>query len=46
MENGLCEKDTDVNVYVKGGLLVVRYADEGVSLAGNAELVFEGVVEV
>ena len=46
VENGLCEKDTDVNVYVKGGLLVVRYADEGVTLAGNAELVFEGVVEV
>lgn len=45
VENGLCAKDTDVNVYVRGGLLVVRYSDEGVFLAGNAEKVFEGEVE-
>ena len=45
VENGLCTKNTDVNVYVKGGLLVVNYSDQGVTLMGNAELVYEGVLE-
>jgi len=46
IENGLCERDTDVNVYVTGGLLTVRVADRGVMLTGNAALVYTGELEV
>ena len=43
VENGYCEKDTDISVRVEGGELIVRYTDEGVFLTGDAEKVFEGI---
>ena len=46
VENGLCAKDTDINVQVLGGTLLVRYSDAGVTLHGSAELVFEGELEI
>ena len=46
VENGLCAKNVDVNVHVKGGILTVNYSDEGVTLHGNAELVYEGTLEL
>lgn len=42
VENGYCRKDTDITVKVKGGDLIVRYSDEGVTLTGNTVLVYEG----
>ncbi len=45
VENGYCEKDTDISVRVEGGELIVRYTDEGVFLTGDAEKVFEGIYE-
>ncbi len=42
VENGLCQKDTDISVHVKGGVLTVNYSDNCVTLMGNAELVYEG----
>ena len=45
VENGYCEKDTDISVRVEGGELIVRYTDEGVFLTGDAEKVFEGTFE-
>ena len=42
VENGLCARDTDINVHVPGGTLLVRCSDSGVTLHGNTELVFEG----
>ena len=45
VENGYCEKDTDISVRVEGGELIVRYTDEGVFLTGDAEKVFEGTYE-
>ncbi len=45
VENGYCNKDEDITVQVKGGELYVRYTDEGVSLAGNARLVYTGEME-
>ena len=45
VENGLCDKDTDITVKVTGGDLVVRYTGDTVYLTGGASLVFEGVVE-
>ena len=41
VENGLCAKGVDVQVQVPGGDLLVRYTDEGVTLTGKVELVFE-----
>ncbi|MBP3653428.1 MAG: carbamoyl-phosphate synthase large subunit, partial [Clostridia bacterium] len=46
VENGLCKKNTDINVQVQGGVLSVHCSDEGVTLHGSAELVFEGEVEI
>ncbi|MFT3951586.1 MAG: carbamoyl-phosphate synthase large subunit [Oscillospiraceae bacterium] len=42
VENGLCGKDTDITVKLKGGDLVIRYTDEAVYLEGNAVTVFSG----
>ena len=43
--NGLCAKDCDITVRVRGGDLVVNYTDERVTLTGDAKLVFTGEVE-
>ena len=43
--NGFCQKDTDITVRVKGGELVVHYTDEGVTLTGDAKLVYTGEIE-
>ncbi|MBQ3880247.1 MAG: diaminopimelate epimerase, partial [Oscillospiraceae bacterium] len=42
VENGLCDKDADITVKLRGGDLTVRYSDARVTLTGSAELVFEG----
>lgn len=46
VENGYCDKDTDVLVKLKGGDLIIRYTDETVYLEGDALKVFEGEVEL
>ncbi len=46
VENGYCKKGEDVTVKLKGGNLVVRYTDDAVFMTGNAEIAFEGVVEI
>ncbi|MBR2952478.1 MAG: carbamoyl-phosphate synthase large subunit [Clostridia bacterium] len=45
VENGYCKKNTDITVKVRGGDLIVRYTDEGVTLTGDATKVYEGMVE-
>ncbi len=44
-ELGLCEKGKDVTVKLKGGDLIVNYTDEQITLEGNTELIFTGVIE-
>lgn len=44
--NGFCKKDTDIRIMLKGGDLVVRYTDDTVYMTGNAEKVYDGIVEV
>ena len=44
VENGYCEKDRDITVKVRGGTLTVRYTDDGVTLTGDAKLIFTGEV--
>ena len=43
---GLCPKDTDISVELRGGTLVINVAEDGVSLQGNAVMVFSGSVEI
>ncbi|MBQ7032888.1 MAG: carbamoyl-phosphate synthase large subunit [Clostridia bacterium] len=45
VENGFCEKNTDVVVKLRGGDLVVNYSDERILLTGSAVMVFEGEFE-
>ncbi len=45
VENGYCKKGEDITVKVRGGDLVVRYTDEGITLSGDAVLVYEGTAE-
>ena len=42
VENGLCEKGETVTVKVRGGDLLVVYDDTGVTLTGDAVMVYRG----
>lgn len=42
---GFCKKDTDITVKLRDADLVVRCSDAGITLDGDANLVYEGVVE-
>ncbi len=42
VENGLCEKGSDVTVRLPGGDLTVNYTDERILLTGSATSVYEG----
>lgn len=44
--NGICKKNTDITVNLKGGTLTVRYCDDAIYMTGPAVKVFEGVVEI
>ncbi len=46
VENGMCERNEDITVHLRGGKLIVNYSDNGVFLTGNAVKVFEGEIEV
>lgn len=46
VENGYCNKNEDITVKLKGGDLIIRYTDDTVYMTGNAENIFEGVVEI
>ena len=45
VENGYCDKDTDILVKTPGGHLIVNYNDDGVTLTGGVKKVYEGVFE-
>ena len=45
VENGLCDKNTDILVKMPGGDLIVNVTDSGVILTGDAKMVFEGKLE-
>lgn len=44
--NGLCEKNQDITIHLRGGDLIIRYTDSTVFMTGSATKVFEGVVEI
>ena len=45
VENGLCDKNSDILVKMPGGDLIVNVTDSGVILTGDAKMVFEGKLE-
>ncbi len=45
VENGFCQKNTDINVSLPGGTLVVNYSDEGITLTGSVTQVYRGYFE-
>ncbi len=45
VENGLCDKGTDITVKLRGGDLTVNYTDERILLTGTAVSVYEGTLE-
>ncbi|MDF2685142.1 MAG: carB [Clostridia bacterium] len=46
VENGLCDKNEDITVKLKGGDLVIKYTDDTVYMTGNALKVFEGKINL
>ncbi len=44
--NGYCPMNEDITVLLVGGELVVRYTEDTVYMTGNANRVYDGVVEV
>ena len=46
VENGICQKNSDVTVKLKGGELTVNYTGETVLMTGNAVEAFRGTVEI
>lgn len=46
VENGYCEKDTDIRVLVPGGELIVSYNDQRVLMSIECDFVYEGDVIV
>jgi carbamoyl-phosphate synthase large subunit len=46
VENGYCDKGTDVVVKLRGGDLTVNYSDEGITLTGDTKLVYNGTVYI
>ena len=45
-ENGFCKKGEDITIKLKGGDLVINYTDDTVYMTGDAEKVFDGIVEI
>ena len=43
---GYCDKDTDIQVQLNGGVLTIRYTDDAVFMTGGCEKVFEGTVVI
>lgn len=43
---GYCDKDTDIQVQVQGGVLTVKYTDDTVYMTGGCEKVFVGEIAV
>ena len=47
VENGLCIRNADIDIHMPGGVLVVRYEENGqVWLTGDAKTDFEGKIQI
>ena len=43
---GLADRDTDISLRLIGGELVIRYDDDGLWMTGDAQMDFEGDIEI
>jgi carbamoyl-phosphate synthase large subunit len=43
---GYCDKNKDIKVEVRGGVLTVNYTNDAVYMTGSCEKVYEGAVEI
>jgi len=43
---GYCDKESDITVQLKGGVLTIKYTDDTVYMTGPCEKVFDGVVSM
>lgn len=43
---GICRADEDIRVLLRGGTLIIRYTQEAIFMTGNAEKVYEGIVNI
>ena len=46
VEKGICSKNEDIRVKLKGGDLIIKYTDDTVLMTGPAVNVFEGSIEI
>lgn len=46
VENGLCDRDADITLHLRGGDLTIRYTKKTVWMTGPASTICEGKVEV
>ncbi|MEG0771252.1 MAG: carbamoyl-phosphate synthase large subunit [Clostridia bacterium] len=46
VENGLCDKDTDITVKLRGGELTIRYDGKTVTLTGDTSKIYDATVEI
>lgn len=46
VENGFCDRNSDITVHLRGGDLVIRYTDDTVLMTGEAVTAFEGTVTI
>jgi carbamoyl-phosphate synthase large subunit len=44
--NGYCKKNQEISVELPGGVLTVKYTDDGVSLTGGVSCLFQGEISV
>jgi diaminopimelate epimerase len=45
VRNGFCQMNTDITVKAVGGDLLVKWTEDGVTLTGDATLIFNGECE-
>lgn len=45
VEKGLCPKGENITVKLRGGDLIVNYTDEKITLTGDCNLVYQGMIE-
>lgn len=46
VENGFCDRNSDITVHLRGGKLNINYGDDGLFMIGNAIKVFEGELKI
>ncbi len=45
-ELGLCEMNSDITLHLRGGDLTVNRRADGLTLTGDAQIDFEGVIDI